>query len=258
MNNILSLRTRTSILILVKSNPDFCVYCHLRSSSTSSTSSLKPPDFDYDKIRSLKPFPSWLTQEMRSNHAGETGAVNIYAGAKWALHLRQRTNSKLFPFSEYEEKALSFASHHQETEAQHLLAFDRILDPGWTLGQRSKFLPAWRVAGFSLGAVSALWCSRGLYVTTDAVETFVDKHYTSQIERLKFELEHEPEGDEKAARTELLKLLQHCCEDEVDHRDEARSRAAEGPFPWWPWVDEAWKWLVENGSAAAAGLAKRA
>ena len=62
MNNILSLRTRTSIFILVKSNPDFCVYCHLRSSSTSSTSSLKPPDFDYDKIRSLKPFPSWLTQ----------------------------------------------------------------------------------------------------------------------------------------------------------------------------------------------------
>ena len=79
-----------------------------------------------------------FVSEMRSNHAGETGAVNIYAGAKWALHLRQRTNSKLFPFSEYEEKALSFVSHHQETEAQHLLAFDRILDPGWILGQRSK------------------------------------------------------------------------------------------------------------------------
>ena len=75
---------------------------------------------------------------MRSNHAGETGAVNIYSGAKWALEVRQRTNTKLFPFEEYEQKALEFASHHQDTEAQHLLAFDRILDPGLGVGQRSK------------------------------------------------------------------------------------------------------------------------
>ena len=78
-----------------------------------------------------------------------------------------------------------------------------------------QFLPAWRVAGFSLGAISTLWCTRGLYVTTDAVETFVDKHYTAQIERLKTELKEDPDSEHKAARTELLKLLQHCCEDEV-------------------------------------------
>ena len=45
--------------------------------------------FDYALIRSLKPFPEWLEGEMRSNHAGETGAVNIYAGAKWALQARE-------------------------------------------------------------------------------------------------------------------------------------------------------------------------
>ena len=79
-----------------------------------------------------------VVSEMRSNHAGETGSVNIYAGAQWALKVRQRTNSKFFPYDEYEQKALSFASHHQETESQHLLAFDRILDHEWAVGQRSK------------------------------------------------------------------------------------------------------------------------
>ena len=61
----------------------------------------------------------------------------------------------------------------------------------------------------------------------------------------------------RAARTELLNLLRHCCEDEVDHKEEARERAAEGPLPWWPWVDDAWRWLVGAGSAAAANIAKR-
>ena len=53
------------------------------------SSSVAPPKFDYALIRSLKPFPAWLEGEMRSNHAGETGAVNIYAGAKWALEARK-------------------------------------------------------------------------------------------------------------------------------------------------------------------------
>ena len=53
------------------------------------TATVAPPKFDYALIRSLKPFPAWLEGEMRSNHAGETGAVNIYAGAKWALETRK-------------------------------------------------------------------------------------------------------------------------------------------------------------------------
>ena len=48
-----------------------------------------PPEFDYALIRTLKPFPAWLEGEMRSNHAGETGAVHIYAGARWALDRRK-------------------------------------------------------------------------------------------------------------------------------------------------------------------------
>ena len=41
---------------------------------------------------------------------------------------RRKANSSFFPFKDYERSALDFASHHQETEAEHLLAFDQILD----------------------------------------------------------------------------------------------------------------------------------
>ena len=60
-----------------------------QKSSQGTTRTVAPPTFDYALIRSLKPFPEWLEGEMRSNHAGETGAVNIYAGAKWALQARE-------------------------------------------------------------------------------------------------------------------------------------------------------------------------
>ena len=62
---------------------------HALEQKTSQQSAVAPPEYDYALIRSLKPFPAWLEGEMRSNHAGETGAVNIYAGAKWALETRR-------------------------------------------------------------------------------------------------------------------------------------------------------------------------
>ena len=65
----------------------------------------------------------------------------------------------IFSYGEYEERASEFVTHHEETEAQHLAAFDLVLDPRPS-GDRSRFLPMWRVAGFSLGAVSILWCTR--------------------------------------------------------------------------------------------------
>ena len=65
----------------------------------------------------------------------------------------------IFSHGEYEERASEFVTHHEETEAQHLAAFDLVLDPRPSL-DRSRILPIWRVAGFSLGAVSILWCTR--------------------------------------------------------------------------------------------------
>jgi demethoxyubiquinone hydroxylase (CLK1/Coq7/Cat5 family) len=45
--------------------------------------------FDIEAIRASRPFPPWLVGEMKSNQAGETGAVHIYSGSLWALGLRK-------------------------------------------------------------------------------------------------------------------------------------------------------------------------
>jgi hypothetical protein len=56
-----------------------------------------------------------------------------------------------------------------------------------------------------------------VYATIDAVETFVDRYYRAQIERLAGDNDH----------AALCDTLRACMDDELAHRDEARS-------PCWP------------------------
>ncbi len=140
----------------------------------------------------------------------------------------------------------TFCLEHSQSERKHLAIFDGLLEP-W---ERSAMLPLWRCSGFSLGAVSTIFCPRGMYVTTVAVEQFVQEHFHSQIVRL----QQEPDS---AGKLELVRLLEDCLHDEEHHQHEADARAAEGPFPWFSFIDSSWKWVVGKGSFVAAALAKR-
>ena len=214
------------------------------SSSTSVTT------FDFESISKIRPFPSWLAREMRSNHAGETGAVYIYKGCLSAVRLRQ----KYLPgkaWHEYEMELTKFASEHEKSEQHHLDLLNKIL----TDKDTSILLPLWKLSGFTLGFASTIWCPRGMYVTTEAVETFVERHYKDQIHRL--ENETSSNDSVQQGRMELKRLLEFCCEDEIHHQQEARDRAAQGPFPWFLWVDTFWFSVVEKGSAVGAAIAKR-
>ncbi|HBF61857.1 MAG TPA: demethoxyubiquinone hydroxylase family protein, partial [Gammaproteobacteria bacterium] len=75
--------------------------------------------------------------ELRSDHAGETGAVCIYEGI---LAVSQSTELR------------AFAESHLRAEQIHLAALDRLLP----YHLHSKCLPLWRVAGWGLGAFAAL------------------------------------------------------------------------------------------------------
>eukprot|EP00937_MAST-01D_sp_MAST-1D-sp2_P005301 g5301.t1 len=233
--------------------------------------------FAYSAISRYEPhFPRWLQRELRSNHAGETGAVSIYEGALWAMKLRWRVPGGREGGGSagdgYEKELVGFCQHHAASERAHLVALNRILEPRL----RSVLLPAWRAAGFALGAVSTLWCPRGIYVTTDAVETFVEQHYNAQIARLEAGDRvgvgvGDGAGDVGAGagaeavkgvadgKAELVRVLRWACEDEVAHKEEARLRAQDerGGQPWFEWIDPAWRWVVGTGSAAAAELARR-
>merc|ERR1711968_336259 len=103
-----------------------------------------------------------------------------------------------------------------------------------------------------------------MYVTTEAVESFVEEHYLFQIGKLEQELAEAAavaqqagkaagRSSERIGKEELLRMLRWACDDEVHHKEEAAERKKEGSQPWFAWVDPAWQWLVFNGSALAAG-----
>jgi demethoxyubiquinone hydroxylase (CLK1/Coq7/Cat5 family) len=169
----------------------------------------------------------YLERELRSDHAGETGAVFIYRGitavARW------RGDAQL----------LAFAQQHGDTEAEHLSLIEAWLPPS----RRSRLLGPWRLAGWLTGALPALAGRRAVYGTIAAVETFVDRHYQQQIDHLR--AHGGPDG--------LLPLLERCQADECHHRDEAAGLAGERR----PGLLRLWCAVVGSGSAAAVVLARR-
>ena len=170
-------------------------------------------------------WPAWLVGELRSDHAGETGAVRIYDG--------------ILAISR-DPAVRDFALRHRATEQGHLDLLEALLPPG----ERSRLLPVWRIAGWLTGALPALFGPRAVFATLDAVETFVDHHYRAQTDRLAAE----------GILPEIHALLEKCREEEVRHRDEAREAGA-GPA-YGPLL-RAWAWLVGSGSAAAVAAARR-
>jgi len=142
-----------------------------------------------------------LAEILRVDHAGELAAVHIYRGQRAVMDNapgRGRTAAQL----------AEMESH----EAVHLARFDEILNER---GVRPTLMtPLWRMAGFALGAGTALMGDKAAHACTEAVETVIEKHYAGQIEELTV---REPE-----LAAELTKFR----EDELAHRDIAVEEGA--------------------------------
>ena len=166
--------------------------------------------------------PDWVLADLRTDHAGELGAVCIYQGV-----LRFARDPAL----------QAFAQHHLATEQKHL----RLIEAWLPQTQQSRLLPLWRLAGLLTGALPALFGPKAVYSTIEAVETFVDHHYEEQILAM-------------ASQTELNDLRQtllDCQADEVAHRDEAVAACGTdrpGVFL------RVWCAMVGSGSRAAVAL----
>ena len=168
--------------------------------------------------------PHWQRQELRSDHAGEYGAVMIYRGILAVSH---------------DAQARQFAERHLVTEARHLKLMEEIVPPA----NRTRLLPLWHVMGWLTGALPALFGRKAIFATIEAVETFVDRHYAQQIVRLG------NAGDEGMLRQALL----DCQADEVSHRDEAAELGGRHKNP----LLRLWCAVVGAGSSAAVVAAKR-
>lgn len=166
--------------------------------------------------------PADMLADLRADHAGETGSVAIYRGMLWASR---------------NEQVQDLATRHLRTEEQHLEMMRALLPPL----RRSWLLPVWKVAGFLVGALPALFGPKAVFATVAAVETFVELHYQQQISRLASRPENAP----------LLELLLECQQDEREHLEEASLSQLTPPGR----VLRLWCSAIGTGSIAGVWLA---
>jgi ubiquinone biosynthesis monooxygenase Coq7 len=161
---------------------------------------------------------------LRVDQAGEYGATRIYAG-QLAVLRRNCTEAKLI-------------ARMAAQEERHLDRFNALM-----AGRRVRptaLQPVWKVAGFALGAVTALMSEKAALACTDAVETEIDRHYGQQLDQL---------GDQDP---ELAADIAEFRADELEHRDTARAAGATGAIGY-PLLAAA----IRAGCRVAIALSKR-
>jgi len=104
---------------------------------------------------------------IRVDHAGEYGAVRIYDG-QLAVVGQGRARDQI--------------RHMAEQEKRHLAAFDELVTARRV--RPTALQPLWHLAGYALGAATALLGERAAMACTVAVEEVIDEHYAGQAERL--------------------------------------------------------------------------
>jgi len=139
---------------------------------------------------------------VRVDHAGEYGAVRIYAGQLAVLGRRHPAAAEIRRMAEQEER--------------HLKAFEKLIVERRV--RPTALAPLWHIAGFGLGAATALLGARAAMACTVAIEEAIDRHYADQAAALE-------ELPEEAA---LKATVEEFRADELEHRDAALAQGAEG------------------------------
>jgi ubiquinone biosynthesis monooxygenase Coq7 len=161
---------------------------------------------------------------IRVDQGGEYGATRIYAGQLAVL----RPNCP-------EAKLISRMAAQEQ---RHLTRFDKLVAERRV--RPTALQPLWNVAGFALGAATALMSEKAALACTDAVETVIDRHYSRQLADL---------GEDDA---ELAEDIAEFRADELEHRDTAREAGATSA-PGYPLLTAA----IRAGCKIAIELSKR-
>ena len=161
---------------------------------------------------------------LRVNQAGEYGATRIYAGQLAVLRPNCPEAKLIARMAAQEERHLK--------RFNHLMAERRV--------RPTVLQPLWNVAGFALGAATALMSEKAALACTDAVETEIDKHYGAQLEQI------DDEDPELAADIAEFRA------EELEHRDTAREAGAATAVGY-PVLTAA----IRAGCRVAIGLSKR-
>ena len=160
---------------------------------------------------------------LRVNQAGEYGATRIYAG-QMAVLGRGTPASHL-------------VSRMAAQEQRHLDRFNALMAERRV--RPTLLQPIWNIAGFALGAATALMSPQAAMACTEAVETEIDKHYAGQLVEL---------GD---TDPELAADIRDFQAEELEHRETARNNGAADAVGY-PLLTAA----IRAGCRGAIGLSK--
>src|SRR6478735_12435889 len=163
---------------------------------------------------------------IRVDQAGEYGATRIYAGQLAVMGDRAPHSGEI--------RAMA------EQEHGHLRAFDELIADRRV--RPTALQPVWNVAGYALGAATALLGPEAAMACTAAVEEEIDRHYTLQLDQL------EQDGDD----SELAGMIDRFRTDERAHRDAALAAGAERA-PGYPLLSAA----IRLGGRAAIRLSEK-
>tara|TARA_Y100001970_G_scaffold159516_1_gene195159 strand:+ start:1305 stop:1865 length:561 start_codon:yes stop_codon:yes gene_type:complete len=132
-----------------------------------------------------------LEEIIRVDHAGEYGATKIYDGQISIFGKNSKIGRTI--------------QHMADQEQEHIDKFNELI-----LEHRVRptiLLPLWNIAGYTLGATTALMGEKAAMACTVAVEKVIGEHYRDQQELLG--------NDHK----ELKKTIKKFEKDELEHHD---------------------------------------
>src|SRR5207245_3213777 len=107
-----------------------------------------------------RPPAAEIARMLRVDHAGEFGATRIYKGQLDVLG---------------GGRVAGVISQMAESEKRHLARFDKLLHDRRV--RPTLLHPLWSVAGYVLGAATALLGERAAMACTVAIEEVIDEHY---------------------------------------------------------------------------------
>ncbi|RZC40705.1 COQ7 domain containing protein [Asbolus verrucosus] len=166
-----------------------------------------------------------LDEIIRVDHAGELGADMIYAGQMAVLGSTSKGPT---------------IKHMWDQEKGHRAKFEELVKKYRV--RPTVMTPVWNVAGFVLGAGTALLGDKAAMACTVAVETVVIDHYNDQLRTLM----EDPEGNK-----ELLETITKFRDEEQEHHDCGIDHGAE-QAPFYNALTE----LIKMGSKGAIAISK--
>ncbi len=169
------------------------------------------------------PAEKLIERIIRVDHAGEYGAVRIYKG-QLAVLGRSPSGDVIREMA--------------EKEREHLEKFDALI--GARRVRPTALMPLWHVAGFALGAATAMMGERAAMACTAAVEEVIDEHYAGQAAAL---------GDDEV---DLRETIENFRADELEHRATAIEHEAELAHGY-----EALSAAIKSGSRLAIWLSEQ-